>query len=41
MTWRIGLLLALLLVATAAISPLLGVPVHGRNFGHDSNYWGF
>lgn len=38
MTQRIGWLLALLLVATAAMSPLLGVPVYGRNFGHDSNY---
>lgn len=38
MTRSIGWLLALLVVATAALSPLLGVPVHGRNFGHDSNY---
>ncbi|TDH61309.1 hypothetical protein E2C06_17555 [Dankookia rubra] len=37
-TWRVALLLALLLVATSAMSPLLGVPVHGRNFGHDSDY---
>jgi hypothetical protein len=38
MTRRVGLLLALLLAATAALSPILGVPVYGRNFGHDSNY---
>ena len=38
MTLRPGLFLALLLGATAALSALLGVPVYGRNFGHDSNF---
>jgi hypothetical protein len=31
-------LLAALVVATAALTPLLGVPVYGRNFGHDANF---
>lgn len=36
--WGPGLILALLLAATATLSPLLGVPVYGRNFGHDANF---
>ena len=38
MTLRLGLLLTVLVVGTAALSPLLGVPVYGRNFGHDANF---
>lgn len=38
MTLRLGLLLSALVVATAALTPLLGVPVYGRNFGHDANF---
>ena len=38
MTMRLGLLLTLLVIATAALTPLLGVPVYGRNFGHDANF---
>ncbi|MBL6455015.1 hypothetical protein JMJ55_06745 [Belnapia sp. T6] len=37
-TLRLGLLLTLLVLATVALTPLLGVPVYGRNFGHDSNF---
>jgi hypothetical protein len=35
---RLAWLLAALVVATAALTPLLGVPVYGRNFGHDANF---
>jgi hypothetical protein len=38
MALRIGLLLSVLVAATVALTPLLGVPVHGRNFGHDANF---
>ncbi|MDN3565831.1 hypothetical protein ACFQY5_10755 [Paeniroseomonas aquatica] len=38
MTLRLGLLLSALVVLTAAMTPLLGVPVYGRNFAHDANF---
>ena len=38
MTLRLGLLLTVLVIGTAALSPLLGVPVYGRNFAHDANF---
>lgn len=37
-TLGIGVLLAVLVAATAALAPVLGVPVYGRNFGHDANF---
>ena len=38
MAYRPGLLLALLVAVTAGLSPLLGVPVYGRNFGDDASF---
>ena len=37
MRW-LAWLLAGLALATAMLTPLLGVPVYGRNFGHDANF---
>lgn len=35
---RLPALLLGLVLATAALTPLLGVPIHGRNLGHDADF---
>lgn len=36
--WGLGIILSVLVVVVTALSPLLGVPVFGHNFGHDADY---
>ena len=38
MSVRLGVLLAAVFAAIAMLSPLLGVPVYGRFFGHDADF---